>query len=537
VADHELSVGDAEPRVASSRAENPLVRAVGRVPVKVRTKLLVAFAGIAALLVVVAALGLRVLGQSNARVTSLGTLQLRAATYQSLQTQSQQLRQLLALRVADDPSVSIYTGSHGSLGGRRWTLVDRAIAASLSQLGPATNESRFGFTPPRDDEALLARIRRDYRAFSQKVRELIASDRAGATSGKTKPLLTAAIDADNDLSTLTDQLAATTRSQTDALIAQNRGSYSDSRDLFVGVGSASIVLALLLGLVLSWSVIRPIQRTEERLAEIAAGDFSRHVEVPNRDELGSLASNLNHMNDELRRLYDELETASRHKSEFLANMSHELRTPLNAIIGFSELLEQQSFGDLNHQQLGYVEDVLDAGRHLLSLINDVLDLSKVEAGKMELDVSEFALGPVLESGLTVHAERAARERISFGLSLEPVEIAVRADERRLRQVVFNLVSNAVKFTPAGGSVAVRARTTDGVVEVAVSDTGPGIALEDRELIFEEFRQAQGGRQEGTGLGLPLSRRIIELHGGRLWAESAEGEGSTFRFTLPTEYRR
>src|SRR5207237_1477737 len=228
--------------------------------------------------------------------------------------------------------------------------------------------------------------------------------------------------------------------------------YASSRNLFIGVGAASVVLALLLGFVLSWSVIGPLQRTDERLAEIASGDFSRHVDVPNRDELGALAANLNRMNDELGRLYQELEAVSRHKSEFLANMSHELRTPLNAIIGFSEVLQQQMFGELNEQQLGYVDDVLDAGRHLLSLINDILDLAKVEAGRMELDLAEVSLPETLRSGLTMHAERATRAGVTLGLSVEPDEIVVRADDRKLRQVVFNLLSNAVKFTPPGGRI-------------------------------------------------------------------------------------
>ena len=522
-----------------SRADNPLVRAVGRVPVKVRTKLLVAFAVIAALLVAVGILGLRVLGQSNARVESLGTLQLRAATYQSLQTQAQQLRQLLGLRVAEDPSLNTYLGGSTAsvLSGRSWTLVDKAIAAAVSQLGPATNETRFGFVPPPEDEAVLGRIRSDDRHFSRTLKQIIAFDQAGGTSKKSKPLLTEAINSDNDLAALTDQLAATTRAQTNALIAQSQRSYAASRNLFIGVGAASFLLALFLGFVLSWSVIGPIQRTEARLAEIAAGDFSRHVEVPNRDELGALTVNLNRMNDELRRLYEELETVSRHKSEFLANMSHELRTPLNAIIGFSELLQQQLFGELNERQLGYVEDVLEAGRHLLSLINDILDLSKVEAGRMDLDLSDVSLLHVLESGLTMHEERATRAGVALGLALDPGEIAMRADERKLRQVVFNLLSNAVKFTPAGGRVDVSVQMADGVVEVAVTDTGPGIAPDDQELIFEEFRQARGDsskHHEGTGLGLPLSRRFIELHGGRLWVESVQGEGSTFRFTLPVE---
>jgi signal transduction histidine kinase len=413
--------------------------------------------------------------------------------------------------------------------------VDLAINAALSQLGPATNESRFGFTPPPEDEAVLRRIRADYDTFSRQLERIIANDRAGKTGRASQPFLSVAISADNDLGFQTDRLAATTRTQTDRLIAQSGSAYASSRNLFIGVGAGSVLLALMLGLILSWSLIGPIQRTEARLAEIAAGDFSQHIEVANRDELGSLAVNLNRMNDELRRLYDELETVSRHKSEFLANMSHELRTPLNAIIGFSELLQARLAGDLNEQQAGYVADVLDAGRHLLALINDILDLSKVEAGKMELDVADFSLRDTLETGVTMHADRAAQAGIALALTLEPEEIAVRADERKLRQVVFNLISNAVKFTPAGGRVDVAARLADGVVEVAVTDTGTGIAPENQELIFEEFGQVRGdsGKQhEGTGLGLPLSRRLVELHGGRLWVESVEGTGSTFRFTLP-----
>jgi signal transduction histidine kinase len=539
VADHELGRSDADAQLSPvrPRTDSPVVRAVGRVPVTVRTKLLVGFVGIAALLVAVAVLGLRVLGQSNARIESLGTLQQRAATYRSLRTQAAQIRQLLAIRVAEDPSLNTYLSGSASnlLNGESWTLVDTTIAASVSQLGPATNESRFGFVPPPQDEVLLERIRADYRRLASGLDSIRALDRAGSSSKQVQPILTRIIDVDNDLGDLTDRLATTTRAQTDLVIARNGSAYSSSRNLFIGVGSASVLLALLLGVIISRSLIGPIQRTEARLAEIAAGDFSRHVEVSNRDELGQLAVNLNRMNDELRRLYGELETASRHKSEFLANMSHELRTPLNAIIGFSELLQQKLSGDLNDQQLGYVEDVLGAGHHLLALINDMLDLSKVEAGRMDLALGDVSLRDVFESGLTMHAERAALERVSLGMSLDPGEIIVRGDERKLRQVVFNLLSNAVNFTPAGGRVEVSASMPNGVVEVAVSDTGPGIAPEDQGLIFEEFRQARGDgskRHEGTGLGLPLSRKLIELHGGRLWVESVVDHGTTFRFTLP-----
>ena len=277
----------------------------------------------------------------------------------------------------------------------------------------------------------------------------------------------------------------------------------------------------------------PLRKTQRRLATIAAGDFSGHVEVPNRDEIGALAADVNRMSDELQRLYGQLETASRHKSDFLATMSHELRTPLNAIIGFSEVLHEQMFGELNERQLAYVDDVLEAGKHLLSLINDVLDLAKIEAGGMELELSEVAIPEVLRSAVSMHSERASREGVELSLTTEPEEIAISADGRRVRQIVFNLVSNAVKFTPAEGRVDVSARLDDGQVEIAVADTGPGIAPEELETIFEEFKQATDGkRAEGTGLGLPLSRKLVELHGGRLWVESAAGNGSTFRFTLP-----
>ena len=521
------------------RAENPLVRAVGRIPAGVHAKLLVAFAGIAFLLVVVGVLGLRVLGQSNGRVERLGDLQLRAATYQNLQSQAQQVRQLLAVRVGADPNNQRYAGNNNTrLAGRaRWVLADKITQTSLALLGPAANESRFGFAPSPQEEELLTRIHKDFNTLSATLERMVAVDQTDAKNeNKSQPLQTKAIDADNDLSDATDTLASRTRDQTDGVIAQNRSSYLSSRNLFIGVGSGAVALALGLGFLLSWSLIGPIRRTEERLAEIAAGDFSAHVDVTNRDELGSLATNVNRMNDELGRLYGELETVSRHKSEFLANMSHELRTPLNAIIGFSEVLQQEMFGELNEQQAGYVGDVLTAGKHLLALINDILDLSKIEAGRMELELSDVQLAETLRSGITMNGERASRAGVALGLSVEPEDLDIRADERKVRQVVFNLLSNAIKFTPAGGRVNVSARLDTDVVEVAVTDTGTGISPEDQELIFEEFGQARGAeaakRQEGTGLGLPLSRRFVELHGGRLWVESVEGEGSAFRFTLP-----
>jgi signal transduction histidine kinase len=233
----------------------------------------------------------------------------------------------------------------------------------------------------------------------------------------------------------------------------------------------------------------------------------------------------------------QLEVASQHKSEFLANMSHELRTPLNAIIGFSEVLSERMFGDLNEKQEEYLKDIYASGQHLLSLINDILDLSKIEAGRMELELTDFHLLTALDSALTLVRERAGRRGIALHLSADERLGQIQADERKVRQVVLNLLSNAIKFTPEGGRIEMRAAPKDGLVEISVTDTGIGIAPEDQEAVFEEFRQVGTAdkKVEGTGLGLTLCRKFVELHGGRIWVTSQVGVGSTFTFTLPVRH--
>jgi len=230
----------------------------------------------------------------------------------------------------------------------------------------------------------------------------------------------------------------------------------------------------------------------------------------------------------------QLETASRHKSEFLANMSHELRTPLNAIIGFSEVLSERMFGEVNDKQAEYLADILESGRHLLSLINDILDLSKIEAGRMELEPSEFDLPGAIENTLILVRERAQRREIALGHTLDKRLGTIRGDERKVKQVLLNLLSNALKFTPEGGRIDVRAALENGAAEISVTDTGVGIAPEDQAAVFEEFRQVGSAakKAEGTGLGLAISRKFVELHGGRMWVTSELGKGSTFAFTLP-----
>ena len=325
--------------------------------------------------------------------------------------------------------------------------------------------------------------------------------------------------------------------------------------------AAFLAAGIGLSVLLARRLVRPVKQIRTAAGRIGAGAYGERIELRRRDELGGLADELNRMAAslqasvqslekkvedrtqqlqqalaELSQKGSQLEVASRHKSEFLANMSHELRTPLNAIIGFSQVLRQRLFGEINAKQEEYLDDILASGNHLLDLINDVLDLSKVEAGQVELEVATFSLREALERGVVMVRERATKNGVRLSLELGADVDLVDGDERRVRQVVFNLLSNAVKFTPRGGSVLVASAREDGEVLVSVTDTGPGIAADDQERIFEEFQQTDVGvrQREGTGLGLALSKRLVELHRGRIWVESRSGHGSRFVFTLPIE---
>ena len=231
----------------------------------------------------------------------------------------------------------------------------------------------------------------------------------------------------------------------------------------------------------------------------------------------------------------QIEAANRHKSEFLANMSHELRTPLNAIIGFSEVLQERLFGELNEKQAEYTTDILTSGQHLLSLINEILDLSKVEAGRMELELASFDLPLAIDNARTFVRERAVKHGITLDVDVDDRLGEYVGDERKIKQILLNLLSNAVKFTPEGGRISISANKTESGAEISVSDTGIGIPPAEQPTIFEEFRQVGGDyvhKKEGTGLGLTLAKKFVELHGGKIWVESEMGKGSTFIFTLP-----
>jgi signal transduction histidine kinase len=528
-------------------SDNPLVRAVARVPLPIRAKQLFGSFAVAALLGLVAVLGLVALGQSNSRGTELRRLQQQGVYEQLLHTDATQLKQLLDLRLgrlyslndrpsrSDEPDLPAFDPASYQRG--FLSALDQQIGNEFGRL--CLDAGLRGCLGPSTPPHLPLTLHAVAPSLYGKLEVVFSLFFTLTSSSGTpqRPIQSLFVRGDRWAASFAAKLAVLTgktQARANALVATDRRSYSHSRDLLIGAGVGSLLLALALALFLSDSFLVPLQKTQRRLATIAAGDFSDHVEVPNRDEIGALAADVNQMNDELRRLYSELEAASKHKSDFLANMSHELRTPLNAIVGFSQVLREKLFGEVNEKQEEYLDDILSSANHLLALINDILDLSKVEAGQVELERSRFSLKEAVERGVVMVRERATKNGVELTLEPDPKVGLVEGDERRIRQVIFNLLSNAVKFTPPGGSVDVSTSGSDGEVRVAVRDTGPGIAPEDRERIFEEFQQTAAGaeQREGTGLGLALSKRLVELHGGRIWVESEVGKGSTFLFTLP-----
>jgi signal transduction histidine kinase len=330
-----------------------------------------------------------------------------------------------------------------------------------------------------------------------------------------------------------------------------------------GIALAANGLALLVALALARRLSRPLAELATVSQRVADGDLTAQARVRGDDDVGRLCRQFNAMVDELRESYGQLERrvaektadleqANRHKSEFLAQMSHELRTPLTSILGFSDVLKAQMFGPLNEKQTEYLHNIHASGQHLLVLINDLLDLAKVEAGRMTLAVEPFDVRSLAESAQAMVRERARTKGVSLGIHIDPTVTSAVADGLRVKQVLVNLLSNAVKFTAAGGSVDVSVRRIEAThpggadtIEQSIQtrpallfkviDTGIGIAPEDIARLFTDYGQVSKGPsvvQEGTGLGLVLSRRLVELHGGEIGVRSEPGRGSTFYFALP-----
>ena len=493
-----------------------LIRLIARLPVSVHAKLLAAFLAIVMLLILVGAVSLAVLADAQGRGEEAAKLQRKVAAYRQLQ---------------NDTTAELYGVASALVSPDEPTL--EATLRQLNQFGYDFDHLQFVAS---DEADVLQQVQANYSQFRQTITQSVALLQDGNVAAARELQVTQANPLANRLQRLTDQLVNRAEADMAASVEASRSAYEMSRWLVIAFAIGSIAFALLLGYVISWSLIGPVRQMKVRLSEIAGGEFARRVDVPNRDELGALAADLNTMSSELGRLYQQLETANRHKSQFLANMSHELRTPLNAIIGFTDVLLGRFFGPLTDKQVEHLVEIRASGRHLLALINDILDLSKVEAGRMDLFPVNFSVREALEAGLTMIREPALRHGIGLNLEVDPAIERIRADERKFKQVVFNLLTNATKFTPPGGQVHVTTCRVDGEIRVSVHDTGVGIAPQDQARIFEEFEQVDPPEPglEGTGLGLALARRLVELHGGRIWVESRIGRGSTFTFALPLE---
>jgi signal transduction histidine kinase len=386
----------------------------------------------------------------------------------------------------------------------------------------------------KDEAELIGQFRQNYDRFIAVVTQVVDLVRGGRAAEARELQVKEAGPLADRLERLTNQLVNKAEADMVTGIEASQRAYGVSQLMVVGFALASVLLALGLGYVISWSLIEPVTEIDARLRQIAAGDFSQRVDVANRDELGLLADNVNRTSEELGRLYQQLQTASRHKSEFLANTSHELRTPLNAILGYTELIQDGIYGDVPDAIREVLDRVQSNGRHLLGLINDVLDLSKIEAGQLELSIGGYSMQEVVQTVAAATESLAAEKRLKVRVMLSDNLPAGEGDERRITQVLLNIVGNAIKFTEAG-EVTVQAAAANGSFQVSVADTGPGIGAGDRERIFDAFQQVDSSitRQKGgTGLGLSISKKIVELHGGRIWVESELGRGSIFRFTLP-----
>ena len=491
-----------------------MVRLVARVPATVHAKLLAAFLAMAVLLVSVGAVGLHVLSRVNERAERLVKLQQKIAAYRQLQ---------------HDTTAQLYSISMGFVGGD-----ERSLDAAIRQRNQFSNDlDRLRFVA-RDEIALFTRLRADYDEFIGVVTQIVELIRTGRSGEARELQLARAGPLANRLERLTNQLVNRAEAAMLASVVASQEAYDTSRMVVIGFAIGAIVLALVLGYAISWSIIGPVKQMEARLREIAAGAFLQQVSIPNRDELGALADNLNRMSEELGHLYQQLATASRHKSQFLANMSHELRTPLNAVIGYSELILDGIYGEVPEKVRGVMERVEVSGRHLLGLINDVLDLSKIEAGQLTLSLTDYSMRDVVDTAVAAVEALAAAKGLGLKTSV-PQELPIGlGDQQRLIQVLLNLLGNAIKFTEAG-EIRVEVGVTKGEFVVSVVDTGPGIPANDHRRIFEEFQQLDSSSTRskgGSGLGLSIALRIVKLHGGSIDVLSTPGEGSIFRVILP-----
>jgi signal transduction histidine kinase len=507
----------------------PLVRRVARLRASVHSKLLAAFLLIALLLIAMGAMSLeaiasvarqsRLLDQARERVD--GARQIEHA----LGLQMTFMRN--ALLVRDDATIQSMFRENN----RFRDTFDRLEAAA----------------PPAQREVIqrLRNTQDQVMATVVRVAELIRDNKADEAMAlhlnEGSPLY-------REIATLVTRAVRNEEAGMGQLREGVEATYRRALLLTGGFAAASIVLALGLGFVISWSFILPVREAEGFLGKVAKGDFNASIDVANRDEFGALARRMNEMSRELHQLYEdqqraahqlrvlntELERASKAKSDFLASMSHELRTPMNAILGFTEMIRDGVYGEVPPEIREPVSAIHTCGKQLLGLINNVLDLSKIEAGHMELALGEYVVDDIVNTVALSLRSLAATKGLEFVAVVPPDLPLCVGDGKRITQCLTNLAGNALKFT-SEGRVEIRVEAQGDTVLYAVSDTGIGIPADQVGNIFEEFRQADVTVSRdfgGTGLGLSITRKLVELHGGRIWVESAVGKGSTFFFSIP-----
>ena len=518
------------------RADNPLVRADGHQPAKVHTKLLVAFLATALLVVAVGLLGLNVLGQSNDRVERLGALQNRGFTYGKLQGDALHIRLLLAENVAggfhsvNNPDAPLPSS-------REVMAVDQAIASAVARIGPATTAGRLGFVPPAKDKRALRRIRVRSTQLSVVMREIVAADRNGVPVGDQLLLRNRAEQRAIDLNQLATELTNATTAKTDALIAENASAYASSRNLFIGVAAGAIALALLLGFVLSWSLIGPIQRIDSRLAAIASGDFSGHVDVTNRDELGALAANVNRMNDELGRLYEQLESHAAELAGWNRTLEarvdeqvNELRASRTRVVLAADAERRRIERDLHDgaQQhliglavhLRLARELADSEPEKAKDLLEGLDDEIEETLERVRDLAHGIYPPLLQDRGLADALAAAALRAPITARVQAHDLGrYRPDvEATVYFCCLEALQNASKHSGDGATATVRVREVGGGLLFEVADDGSGF-------------DAGNGL---VGVGMTNMRDRVGALGGSLHIESNPGRGTTISGSIPLD---
>ena len=510
-----------------------LVRQVAQMRAKVRTKLLSAFLLIALLLIGVGATSLQILASMGKHILALDEAHERVHW-------SQYIQHALALQMH-------YTAL---------ALVqqDEAAVAQILRENNRFNDTlaRIEAAAPPDERTLIQQIRTGQDDAMAVVADIANSIREGKVEDAIRTQGTRLDPVYHRIDGLVRQVVNAEEKRMADLRENVKAANHRSLYVIGAFATLAIILALLFGFVISWSFILPVQEAHRFLGQVAAGNFGVAVKIPNRDEFGELGENMNRMSQdllrldqqqradaaELRNLNERLAQASRAKSEFLASMSHELRTPLNAILGFTELVLDNLYGEVPESLREPLLDIQTNGRHLLRLINDVLDLSKIEAGRMELAPVEYAVSDILETVRASLRSLASEKGLDFVVTA-PNDLPVAyGDGKRIAQCLVNLAGNAIKFTKEGRvEIAAEQRGDDLVYRV--SDTGIGIPEDQLDNVFAEFRQVDATISReygGTGLGLSITKKFVEMHGGRIWVESTLGKGSTFWFTVPVQYR-